>query len=66
MKKEAMKNIMGKVNWKAVLSAVITVAGAITTVNDFASGMRASKEAEAQKEKLANLEKAVSDLQKKN
>ena len=54
-----MKNILNKVNSKTILSAIVTVAGLITTVDQLVSGRKQAAEFEEMK-------KVVAELQKKN
>lgn len=54
-----MKRILGKLNGNAILSAIVTIAGVITTVDQLVSGRKQAAEFEEMK-------KAVAELQKKS
>ena len=66
MKKIGVISKLSKVGGSKALGAVVSVASLISMVDEFVSGQRKTKEFVDLKDKVSNLEKIVSELQKKN
>jgi hypothetical protein len=66
MKKVAILKHLKKVKGSKALGTIVSTATIISTVSDFVSGQKKAKEFEELKETVADLRKAVSELQKKN